>query len=242
MGEEGNDFHRRLVSPAAERLLQLQPGDRVLELACGSGIFARRLAELGAEVLATDFSEAFLERARARSEAYRGRIEFRVLDVTDERALRALGEGGFDAAVANMALMDMADIRPLAAALPALLKPSGRFVFTITHPCFNTSGCTMLVEQEESGGTVTTTYSVRVKRYLGLTADMGLGIRGQPAAQYYFHRPLHALLCPFFVAGLALDGLEEPAFDESVTSPRQTNWSGNFHEIPPVLAVRLRRA
>lgn len=241
MGSEGNDFHRLLVSSAVERLLQIQRGDRILEIACGSGILARRLADLGAEVLASDFSESFLERASARSEAYTGRIAFRTIDATDEQALRALGESRFDAVVASMALMDMADIRPLAAALPVLLKPGGRFVFTVTHPCFNTTGCTKLVEQEEGGGRVATTYTVRVKRYLGLAADTGFGILGQPAAQYYFYRPLHALLAPFLAVGLMLDGLEEPAFDESVTSHRQTSWSGNFREFPPVLAARLRR-
>jgi 2-polyprenyl-3-methyl-5-hydroxy-6-metoxy-1,4-benzoquinol methylase len=241
MGPQGNDFHRLLVGPVAERLLQIEPGDTVLEVACGAGIFARRLADLGASVLATDFSERFIERARARSQTYAEQIEFRVLDATDEREFRALGENPFDAVVANMALMDRSDIQPLAAALPHLLRPAGRFVFTVMHPCFNTSGCTMLVEQEETGGTVSTTYSVRVKRYLGLAVDKAFGILGQPAAQYYFHRPLHQLLGPFLAAGLVLDGVEEPAFDESVASGRQTSWSGNFHEIPPVLAVRLRR-
>jgi 2-polyprenyl-3-methyl-5-hydroxy-6-metoxy-1,4-benzoquinol methylase len=241
MGAEGNDFHQLLVSPAAERLLQIQPGEMVLEVACGAGVFARRLADLGARVLATDFSQVFLDRAGTRAQGYAGRIEFRLLDATDADALGALGQHRFDAAVSNMALMDMANIHPLAAALPKLLRSGGRFVFTIMHPCFNTSGATMLVEQEESEGRIETSYSVRVKRYLGLSADKGFGILGQPTPQYYFHRPLHALLAPFLAAGLTLDGLEEPSFDRTVTSRRTVAWSGNFREIPPVLAVRFRR-
>lgn len=241
MGPEGNDFHRLLVSPSAERLLRIQKGESVLEIACGAGIFARRLADLGARVLATDFSQVFLDRARARAENYAGRIEFRLLDATDEQALRGLGEGRFDAVVCNMALMDMSDIRPLASALSSLLKPAGRFVFTILHPCFNTSGVTMLVEQEETGGTIETSYSVRVKRYLGLRPDKGFGIMGQPASQYYFHRPLHALLDPFLSAGLVLDGIEEPSFERSIQTSRPVGWNDTFREIPPVLAVRLRR-
>ena len=64
---DGNDFHRLLVSPAVERLLALQPGETVLEIACGNGVFSRRMAQLGVCVLATDFSVQFLERARART-------------------------------------------------------------------------------------------------------------------------------------------------------------------------------
>jgi hypothetical protein len=139
-----------------------------------------------------------------------------------------------------MALMDIADIRPLASSLPHLLKSSGRFVFTTTHPCFDHSGATRLAEEQDTAGTTKVTYSVRVTRYLSLSVDNGLGIPGQQVAQYYFDRPLHRLLDPFFAAGLVLDGLEEPAFDESVPSRQQTRWGGSFHEIPPVLGVRLR--
>ena len=50
--KEGNDFHRLLVSPSIERLLELQPGEQVLDVACGNGALARRLADLGAQVTA----------------------------------------------------------------------------------------------------------------------------------------------------------------------------------------------
>ena len=51
---------------------------------------------------------------------------------------------------------------------------------------------------------------------------------------------MHRLLAPFLEAGLALNGLEEPAFDASVPNRLQTRWGGSFHEIPPVLAARMR--
>src|SRR2546425_1911030 len=64
---DGNDFQRILVAPASERLLDLQPGETVLEIACGNGVFSRRMAQLGVHVIATDFSAQLLERARART-------------------------------------------------------------------------------------------------------------------------------------------------------------------------------
>jgi cyclopropane fatty-acyl-phospholipid synthase-like methyltransferase len=42
-----------------ERLLALQPGERVLDVACGNGVMARRLALLGGRVTAVDFSPAW---------------------------------------------------------------------------------------------------------------------------------------------------------------------------------------
>src|SRR5437899_6093187 len=102
---EGNDWHRLLIAPAVERLLGIGPGERVLEVACGNGQFARRLASLGAWVVACDSSAAFLECARLRTSEDADRIEYRLSDLTAEAHLAALGTGEFDAAGCNMALM-----------------------------------------------------------------------------------------------------------------------------------------
>jgi 2-polyprenyl-3-methyl-5-hydroxy-6-metoxy-1,4-benzoquinol methylase len=240
MGAEGNTFHRELVAPAAERLLALSPGERVLEIACGIGLFARRMAELGAEILATDISPAFLERAKARAGEHADQITFRPLDATDRDQLNTLGEDRFDAAVANMALMDMPEVTPLFEALALLLRPGGRFVFTVMHPCFNTDGCTRLAEQSDDGERIVTTYAIKVTRYKGLAPTRGIGIRGQPVPQYYFHRTLSDLLNPAFAAGLVLDGLEEPTFGEPTEGEPALSLR-RFREMPMVLAARLRR-
>jgi|SRR5579859_329283 len=239
-GDAGNAFQRLLIGPAAERLLALQPGESVLEIACGNGVFARQIARLGAQVLATDFSEQQLARARARTTEHAERIEYRLLDATSEEQLLALGTRRFDAAVANQALMDMATIDPLLSALGQLLKAGGRFVFSVTHPCFNTGSQHLVMEQEDREGEIVTTYSVKVSKYLTPTAHQGLAIIGQPVPQYYFDRPLHVLFTSCFRAGFALDGLEEPAFGPEVQGSRPFSWDGDFKEIPPVLVARMR--
>src|SRR5438552_1147845 len=48
------------------KLASVQPGDRALDLCCGTGDLALGLAQRGAEVVALDFSAAMLEIARAR--------------------------------------------------------------------------------------------------------------------------------------------------------------------------------
>ena len=62
--KEGNQHSRELVWPAQERLLGLRRGEQVLEVACGNGNFARRMAKRGAKVTASDFSEVFIDLAR----------------------------------------------------------------------------------------------------------------------------------------------------------------------------------
>jgi SAM-dependent methyltransferase len=235
MGGDGNDFHLTLIRPAAERLLGDMAGARVLEIACGNGLFARRLVALGATVLATDGSEEMVRRAAARDSAG---IEYRLLDASDPAQLAALPEAAFDAAVCNMALMDMAATEPLAGALPRVLRPGGRFVFSITHPCFNTSGVRLVRELEVVDGDPVERAGVVVTRYATPVVEEGIAIDGQPSKQLYFDRPLHQLLEPFLAAGMVLDGIEEPAFQPGARSA-SIKWE-MLPEIPPVLVCRLR--
>lgn len=99
MGADGNDWHLTLVWPDTARMLDLRPGERVLDVACGNGLSARRMAAGGAQVVAVDASEAMLDRARIYATEHDGAIEYRQVDVTDEAAVLALGEHAYDAAV-----------------------------------------------------------------------------------------------------------------------------------------------
>ena len=79
---EGNDFHLELIEPAQLPLLDLQPDELVLDVACGNGQFARKMAQLGARVVATDASERMIENANARTTGEANRIEYSVVDAT----------------------------------------------------------------------------------------------------------------------------------------------------------------
>ncbi len=81
-------------------------------------------------VVALDFVEEMIRFAEEHSKAYVDRITYHVMDATNEPDLLGLGPGTFDVALCNMALFDMADIRPLLSALNKVLKPDGRFVFS----------------------------------------------------------------------------------------------------------------
>ena len=244
---EGNDFVNLLIWPATQRLLIPRAGERVLDAACGNGLYARRLAALGMEVVAFDFSTALIERARAKDDVAAGAgtarlpIRYHVLDATDEMALLTLGEQTFDAAICQMALFDIAEIGPLFRALSRLLKPGGRCVFSVMHPSFNNPSATHVAEQEDREGEIVTTYAIKVAGYLSASVRRGAAIRGQPEPQVYFHRPLETLLGACFETGFVLDGLEEPGFSPEISSGREgLSWGGNFAEIPPVLVARLR--
>lgn len=239
---EGNDFVEKLIWPSTQRLLNASAGQRILDIACGNGLTCRKLAAMGIKVTGVDFAEEMIKRAKAHEVETDGSIQYLVVDVSDEAALTELcrGQDQFDSAICNMALFDMATIEPLAKALPKLLKPGAMFVFSVTHPCFNHSGMSRVVEMSDDDGVLVTRHSVKVWKYMTSTISKGIAIEGQPQPQLYFDRPLHALLSPFLSNGLVVDALDERAFPADNTT-HDVGWK-NFSEIPAVMVVRMRVA
>jgi 2-polyprenyl-3-methyl-5-hydroxy-6-metoxy-1,4-benzoquinol methylase len=235
---DGNDFQTLLIEPATERLLGVRTGDTILDIACGAGRFARRMADLGARVLAFDQSEAFVARARERTPPT-AQIEYHVASVDAVETLLA-GFYRIDKAVCTMAIMDMAEVLPLFAMLSKRLAPEGIFVFSVTHPCFHSADVQRFAElTEETAGRHVTRTGVKVSAYLSPFARKTEGIVGQPEPQWFFHRPLSILFRHAFDAGFCVDGLEEPRLPPADGRPG-VRWS-NMTEIPPIMVVRMRR-
>ena len=232
-GRDGNGFHRTIVEPTVQRLLELRSDERVVDAACGNGTMARRLAAWGAEVVAFDFSPKFVEFARARGSGGASSIDYRVLDATDEDAVAQLGEGSFDAAVCTMALMDMPSIAPLYRAIYRLLRPAGRFVFVTSHPAFDTTNPVRITEKHDADGQLAVRHALRIDRYADVPPTRCIGSLRETTPHNFFHRPLSRLLGEAFEAGFVLEALEEPRFPAD---------KDDFWQFPPALAGRLRRS
>ena len=236
---EGNAFQLELIGPAVERLLAVRPGEHILDVGCGNGVTSRRLAHLGARVVAIDSSARFLELARSRSQDLSDRIDYRLVDATNEEQLLALGEGQFDALVCNMVLMDMPVIAPLVRAAGR----SWRRVGGSSSPCSTRPSTAMPCAsaprlRPRDDGMEVTRHAVKMSDYLVVPAGKGPGMPGEPEPHWYFHRPLHELFGVFFQAGFVLDALEEPALASQDTNQHELSWS-NVPGIPPVLVARF---
>lgn len=109
-----------------------RPGKRVLEIGCGTGDDAVWLAAWGAQVLATDVSEAMLAvtRRKAARAAVADGVETIVLDAAAPPRL----ELQVDAAFSNFgALNCVADLQPIAEALAGWVRPGGRVVLVFIN-------------------------------------------------------------------------------------------------------------
>lgn len=114
------------IAFTAERLaeaLQLMPGERVLDVACGSGNGAIAAARRSwVPVTGLDFVPALLERARERAAAERLEVEFVEGDAQD----LPFEDGAFDVAMSIYGAMFAPDQEKTAAELLRVTKPGGR--------------------------------------------------------------------------------------------------------------------
>jgi ubiquinone/menaquinone biosynthesis C-methylase UbiE len=116
-------------------LLGLQPGERLLDVGCGTGRHAVALAAMGVAVTGVDLSSAMLERARARAAAAGVEVELVEADARDlptglepyDVAI-CLCEGAF-CLVADGA-EPLAHDRAILRSISDVLRPGGRLALT----------------------------------------------------------------------------------------------------------------
>lgn len=212
MGGKGNRWHLELVAPYTEDLLALKKEDHVLDIGCGNGIFARRIAHKNYKVTAFDFSSENIENAIKHG----GDIKYVVADATVLSDLEALGNS-FDKAVANMVFMDMPMLDVLFSYLFKVLKDDGCFVFSIQHPAFNSE----FVDVKGS--------SLIINDYHKISTSKGVALDEQPEEQYYFHRPISEYSKLAMKHGFVIELIEEPVFVEDEI----------FSKIPPIMIFKL---
>ncbi len=107
-------------------------GSHLIDLGCGTGLDAVRMARQGHHVTATDWSPAMVARTRERAQAagVERRVEPLVLGAHELQRLG--GRGIYDGAYSNLgALNCVPDLQQLAHEAARLLRPGGRLVFTV---------------------------------------------------------------------------------------------------------------
>ncbi len=104
-------------------LMALRPGERVIDVAAGTGAFSLLAAAAGCEVLATDFAPAMIARLRERASA--AALDRIRAEVMDGQAL-SVADATFDAGVSVLGLMFFPDLGAGMAELRRVVRPGGR--------------------------------------------------------------------------------------------------------------------
>ncbi len=132
-----SDHLNRMARPVTDWLidrLDPQPGETIVELACGTGDVgyeaARRLGPSG-RLITTDFSSTMVAHARSRAEQLGvANVECRVMDA--ERM--DLDDGSVDGVACRYGYMLMADPAAALRETRRVLRPGGRAVFAVWGP------------------------------------------------------------------------------------------------------------
>jgi ubiquinone/menaquinone biosynthesis C-methylase UbiE len=225
-GEEGDLWHRALIDPPLLRLAGEVSGMQVLDLGCGNGYLSRRFARQGAIVTAVDANAPLIELVSTREAKEPLGITYYVADAAH---LEMLADGIFDLVICNMALMDIENAAGAIEEVSRVLKPRGRFVASISHPCFdkvNTSGWDIEYIYP------TTTIWRKMSRYREITVDdlPWLRVPGNVVNTRAFHRPLSWYVRTLRASGLVVAALEEPEpTEELLAKSEQGPW---IAEIP----------
>jgi 2-polyprenyl-3-methyl-5-hydroxy-6-metoxy-1,4-benzoquinol methylase len=220
MADDGDFCKRHLVNPVLLRMLGDVAGRRVLDAGCGTGYFSRMLARLGAEVTGVEPATAPFEFAVDSERAEPLGIRYLQADLcqlAEHSATQDLAKP-FDAVVASMVLPAVPDWTGAMRACVRHLRPGGRFVFSVNHPCFEQLAASWL----QHG-------AYQVSEYL---ADYE--IDQQYATD--FHRPLSAYLNQVIGLGCRIAELAEPGLDAAIAA-EDTDGEHPYAHVPNFLIV-----
>ena len=201
LADEGSHFN--LTVDIILDLVGDVKGLDVCDLACGEGHLSRRLARFGARVTGVDLSAGLLSHAEEESEGLG--IRFIREDVQE---LRSISEDSFGVVICNMALMDIEDLNRTYSTVSRVLRPKGRFIFSVLHPCFETpfsvgDGEPMQVDDEGDF------HFLRILNYSeeGRWYSGGTGMRGTFGS---IHRKVSTYLNGLIENGFCICRIEEP--------------------------------
>jgi ubiquinone/menaquinone biosynthesis C-methylase UbiE len=234
VGDQGSRYHQAIAVPAAMDLLELRPGESVLEIGSGQGVLAPRVAAAGASYTGVDASPKLIESARRRH----GRSgTFVVGDARRLPAAKGLRPGSFDAAVFLLSIQDMDPLEQvLASASWAVREPGGRVVIVMTHPAFR--------QPRHAGWGFDEGRKLVYRRVDAYLTPMAVPMKalGDRAPTRSFHRPISAYVNGLAAEGFAVDAMIEIPDTLDERRPA-TGRAGNraAAEIPLFLALRARR-
>ena len=148
-------------------------GLTVADIGCGTGRHALRWPAAGARVTAVDFSEAMLQRARAKPGA--GEVTFVHHDLGHQFPLES---AAFDRVFCCLVLDHIAELDAFFCELRRLCRPKGRVVISVMHPAMSLKGVQARFIEPGSGHRISPASHVhQMSDYLMAATQAGLRLQ-----------------------------------------------------------------
>lgn len=228
----------QVILPNLLRIVSSKKDQKILDLACGQGFFAREFAKAGASVVGADISPELIEAAKKQG----GGVAYHVAPATK---LTFAKEDEFDAVVCVLALQNIEDLGAVVEEVRRVLKPEGKLVMVINHPAFRVLKRSGWGWDEEAG-----VQYRRIDGYLSgakILVDMHpgrvpVGGQGSKVQTISYHRSLQDFFKALTNTGFAVTRLEEwISHKESEKGPRQKAENAVRKEIPLFMMLEARK-
>lgn len=182
VSEKGNYYHQKVVIPKSLTLLNLNTNSRVLDLACGQGVFSRSLPDVS-WYSGVDISASLVADANKQNKF--STHEFLVGDITKPLPVKRTD---YTHTVVLLALQNVGDCAKVLANAKKHLVEGGKLLIVINHPCFRIPR----YSEWDSDYKNNVQYR-RVEKYMSeleikILTNPGLGEKSEYTLS--FHRPL----------------------------------------------------
>ena len=235
----GDDsYQTQVIAPNLLRLMDLQAGDKVLDLACGTGFFSGIFAKIVGpkNVAGVDLGKQLVAIAKKNNPE----IDFHVSSADD---LSIFPAGHFDKIAIVLAIQNISEIKAMLLEIGRVLKTDGLVYIVMNHPAFRIPKRSGWGFDEVAGQQYR-----RIDGYLheskeeidmrpGSSKDGGIG-----QITVSFHRPIQYYTKLFAATGFAVTRLEEwVSHRRSENGPRQKEEDRMRSEIPLFLFMEIRK-
>lgn len=220
----------KFIMPWMLRYMGDVRGMTILDLGCGEGGYARKLAAAGAQVTAVDCSEPAISYAVRQAE--RECLSIRHL-LRNSNDLFDIETAAFDRVLCSMMLMDCEDLTGTLREAARVLKPGGSLFVSMLHPCFD-GNHERGIGRQGSGES----REVVVKNYFE-PREWEAPLPNGRTSVIWRHRTLSEYVKAFVGAGLTIVDMHEPRATEEEAADAPTLMM--IKRIPLFLYWQLRK-
>jgi ubiquinone/menaquinone biosynthesis C-methylase UbiE len=232
LGGEGT-YQKDLILPNLLRLMEIKRGEKILDLACGQGFFAREFAVAGGEVFGADSASELIKMAKENS-----RKEIKFFTAMADK-LDFLPNESVDKITIVLAIQNIENVGDVFKECRRVLKSDGKMFLVMNHPSFR-------IPKKSSWG-FDEKEKIQYRRVGEYLSESSFEIKMKPSdpnspITFSFHRPLQFYFKSLEKNGFATVRLEEwNSKKESQNGPRKLAEDKARKEIPLFLFLGVKK-
>ncbi len=228
VGEEGHYYHKNVILPALLPYFSGTGDLSLFDLGCGQGILARALPKQFGYT-GIDASPSLIKSAKSLSK--NPQHEFLLADATQKLSVK---KNDFSHAAIILALQNMENQEGAIANAASRLRPGGKLLIVLNHPCFRIPRQSSWVVDEQKK-----LQYRRIERYM---SPMKIPIQMHPGKQaseetWSFHHPLSTYTQWLKKSGMMIEEIQELCSDKESSGKAAKMENRSRSEFPLFLLI-----